>query len=66
MQAQITKKIKYAINKQEDIKMKDIIFIRIDKIIKQKLDNIALDEKRSLNNLVCLILENYVKEKESN
>ncbi len=44
--------------------MKDIIYIRIDKIIKQKLDNIALDEKRSLNNLVCLILEKYIKEKE--
>ena len=42
---------------------KDVIYIRIDEEIKKKLDMIALEEQRSLNNLVVLILTKYVEEK---
>lgn len=43
---------------------KEIIFVRIDEDIKQKLDMIALEEQRSLNNLVVYILTNYIKKYE--
>ena len=43
---------------------KDIIYVRIDEDIKQKLDMIALEEQRSLNNLVVYILTNYIKNHE--
>ncbi len=43
---------------------KDVIYIRIDEEIKKKLDMIALEEQRSLNNLVVLILTKYVEEKD--
>lgn len=46
---------------------KEVIYIRIDEDLKKKLDMIALDEQRSLNNLVIRVLskfiENYEKEK---
>ena len=45
---------------------KDIIYVRIDRSIKEKLDMIALDEDRSLNNLVVRILTKHVEEYEKN
>lgn len=44
---------------------KDIIYIRIDEDIKQKLDMMALEEQRSLNNLVVRILTQFVEDKYS-
>ncbi len=44
---------------------KDIIYVRIDEDLKQKLDMIALEEQRSLNNLVVWILSNYIESRES-
>lgn len=41
---------------------KDVIYIRIDEDIKKELDFIALEEQRSLNNLVVKILCDYLKE----
>ena len=41
--------------------MKEVIYIRIDREIKEKLDEIALDEDRSLNNLVVRILKEYLE-----
>ncbi len=47
---------------------KDVIYVRIDEDLKRELDMIALEEQRSLNNLVVYILtkyiENYNKTKE--
>ncbi len=46
---------------------KEVIYVRIDEDLKQQLDMIALEEQRSLNNLVTRILtkfiEDYNKEK---
>lgn len=42
---------------------KDVIYVRIDEELKQKLDMIALEEQRSLNNLVVWILTKFVEEK---
>ena len=47
---------------------KEIIYVRIDEDLKKKLDMIALNEERSLNNLVVYILTKYLeqqKEKET-
>lgn len=44
---------------------KNIIYVRIDEDLKQKLDMIALEEQRSLNNLVVWILSNYIESRES-
>jgi predicted HicB family RNase H-like nuclease len=41
--------------------MKEVIYIRIDRDIKQQLDEIALEEDRSLNNLVIRILKEYLE-----
>lgn len=41
---------------------KEVIYIRIDKDLKQKLDMIALEEQRSLNNLVVRILTKFIEE----
>ncbi len=43
---------------------KDVIYIRIDEDLKKKLDMIALDEQRSLNNLVTRILSKYIEQYE--
>ncbi len=39
---------------------KDVIFVRIDEDLKKKLDMIALEEQRSLNNLVVRILTKFI------
>ncbi|MEM4994976.1 DNA-binding protein [Priestia sp. SB1] len=39
--------------------------LTIDKEFKKKLEEIALEENRSLNNLVVTILQDYVKNRES-
>ncbi len=44
--------------------MKDIIYVRIDKEIKQKLDMLALKDNRSLNNYLVTLLTKFVEEKE--
>lgn len=41
---------------------KEVIYVRIDKELKQKLDMLALENQRSLNNLVVWILSKYVEE----
>lgn len=38
--------------------------LRIDEELKKKLEQIAYEDKRSLNMLINIVLENYVKEKE--
>lgn len=38
---------------------KDIIYVRIDEEIKKKLDFLALEDNRSLNNLVVKILTDF-------
>ncbi len=45
---------------------KDIIYVRIDEELKKKLDMIALNDQRSLNNLVVRILTKFVEENEKN
>lgn len=42
---------------------KDVIYVRIDEDIKKALDMIALEENRSLNNLIVTILMKYVENK---
>lgn len=44
---------------------KDVIFVRIDEDLKKKLDMIALNEQRSLNNLVVKVLTQFVEETEN-
>ena len=46
--------------------MKEVIFIRIEKELKQKLDMLALEDDRSLNNYIVNILKKHLKEKETN
>ena len=43
---------------------KEIIFVRIDEDLKKKLDMIALEEQRSLNNLVVRILTKFIMDYE--
>ncbi len=45
--------------------MKDIIYIRIDKEYKQKLDMFALIDNRSLNNYIVNLLIKHVEEQET-
>ena len=42
---------------------KDVIYVRIDEDIKKELDMIALEENRSLNNLIVTILLKYLESK---
>ncbi len=42
---------------------KEVIYVRIDEQLKKELDMIALEEQRSLNNLVVRILTKFVEEK---
>lgn len=44
---------------------KDVIYVRIDEDLKQKLDMIALEEQRSLNNLVVWILINFIESRKN-
>lgn len=44
--------------------MKEVIFVRIEKELKQKLDMLALQENRSLNNYIVTLLIEHLKEKE--
>lgn len=44
---------------------KDIIYVRIDEQLKKELDMIALEEQRSLNNLVVYVLGKFVENKKS-
>ena len=39
---------------------KDVIYVRIDEDLKKQLDMIALEENRSLNNLIVTILMRYL------
>lgn len=47
-------------SKEKKIMNKEVIFVRIDEDLKKKLDNIALDEQRSLNNLVVWVLTKFI------
>lgn len=38
--------------------------LRIDEELKKKLEDIAYEEKRSLNMMINVILEDFVKQKE--
>lgn len=40
---------------------KDVIYVRIDEDLKKELDMIALEEQRSLNNLIVWILSKYLE-----
>ncbi len=42
---------------------KEIIYVRIDEDLKKELDMIALEEQRSLNNLVVWILNKYLNQR---
>ena len=42
----------------------EVIFVRIDEDSKNRLKEIAKDEKRSLSNLVLKIVTDYLKERE--
>lgn len=44
--------------------MKEVIFIRIEKELKAKLDMLALEENRSLNNYIVTLLMEHLKQKE--
>lgn len=41
---------------------KEIIYVRIDEDLKKQLDMIALEEQRSLNNLVVYILTKWLEQ----
>ncbi len=45
---------------------KDVIYVRIDEEIKKELDMIALEENRSLNNLIVTILMRYLEDRKKN
>ena len=45
---------------------KEIIYVRIDEDIKKELDMLALEEQRSLNNLVVFILTKYLENVKKN
>ena len=44
--------------------MKEVIYLRLEKALKQKLDRLAQEDDRSLNNYIIQILRKYVEEKE--
>lgn len=41
---------------------KEVIYVRIDEDLKKALDMLALEEQRSLNNLVVRILSRYIEQ----
>lgn len=41
--------------------MKEVIYLRLEKSLKQKLDQLAQKDDRSLNNFIIQILRNYVE-----
>lgn len=43
--------------------MQSAISLRIDSELKKQLENIAKDDRRSLNNLISIALEEYVLRK---
>lgn len=43
--------------------MKEVIYIRIDKELKQKLDLLALEDNRSLNNYIVNVLIKHLEQK---
>ena len=45
---------------------KEVIYVRIDEDLKKELDMIALEENRSLNNLVVYILIKFLEEYKEN
>ena len=45
--------------------MKEVIYIRIDPELKQKLDMLALKENRSLNNYLVTLLTKIAEESEN-
>ena len=40
---------------------KDGIYLRIDKDMKEELEKLAIERKRSLNNFIVSVLANYLK-----
>ena len=42
--------------------MKEVIYVRIEKKIKQQLDMLALKDNRSLNNYIVNILTKHIEE----
>lgn len=44
--------------------MKEVIYIRIDKKIKQKLDKLAYKDNRSLNNYIVNLLTKIVEKEQ--
>ena len=64
MRAYFLKKLCYHIYSEVIALNKDVIYIRVDEELKKKLDMVALEEQRSLNNLVVLILTKYIEERE--
>lgn len=40
--------------------MKEVIYLRLERDLKQKLDQLAQCDDRSLNNFIIQILRNYV------
>ena len=42
--------------------MKEVIYVRIEKEIKQQLDMLALKDNRSLNNYIVNILTKHIEE----
>ena len=44
--------------------MKEVIYLRLEKALKQKLDRLEQEDDRSLNNYIIQILRKYVEEKE--
>lgn len=43
--------------------MKEVIYVRIEKEIKQQLDMLALKDNRSLNNYIVNVLVKHLEEK---
>lgn len=41
--------------------MKEVIYLRLEKGLKQKLDQLAQQDDRSLNNFIIQILRKYVE-----
>lgn len=44
--------------------MKEVIYLRLEKSLKQKLDQLAQKDDRSLNNYIIQLLRKHVEEKE--
>ena len=42
---------------------KEVIYVRIEKELKEKLNKIAIKDNRSLNNLIVTIINKYLKGK---